>query len=59
MATTPSKVPPVTSLVIPGPRDIAVQEYSDWQKSQVRNQTLQAEFQKACYVALTDGFDLE
>jgi hypothetical protein len=37
MATTLLKAPLVTPLVIPGPRDIAVQEYTDWQKSQVRN----------------------
>jgi hypothetical protein len=59
MATAPSKAAPVTPLAIPGPRDIAVQEYSDCQKSQACNQTLQAEFQKACDVALTHGFDLE
>jgi hypothetical protein len=51
--------PRVTPLLIPGPRDIAIQEYTNWQKSQVHSQTLQAEFQKACDVALTHGFDLE
>ena len=59
METTPSKAPPIAPFVNRGQRDIAVQEYCDWQKSQVCNQTLQAEFQKASDVALTHGFDLE
>jgi hypothetical protein len=34
-------------------------QYSDWQQSQVDDQTLKAEFQKACDIALAHGFDLE
>jgi len=51
--------PPITPLVVPGLRDVAMKEYSDWQQSQVSDQTLKAEFQKAYELALTDGFDLE
>jgi hypothetical protein len=59
MADQPLVAPPPTPLVIPGLRDVAVKEYSDWQQSQVSDQTLKAEFQKACDIALADGFDLE
>ena len=46
-------------LDIPGPRDTAVVAYSDWQQSQVVDQTLQLEYQKACDATLRDGLDLE
>lgn len=51
--------PPITPLVVPGLRDVAIKEYSDWQQSRVSDQTLKAEFQKAYKLVLTDGFDLE
>lgn len=46
-------------LDIPGPRYIAVAAYGDWQQSNVVDQTLQLEYQKACDVTLQDGLDLE
>ncbi|CAN9415616.1 unnamed protein product [Alternaria alternata] len=46
-------------LDIPGPRDIAVAAYGNWQQSKVVDQTLQLEYQKACNVTLQDGLDLE
>jgi hypothetical protein len=46
-------------LDIPGPRDIAVAAYGDWQQSKVVDQTLQLEYQKARDVTLQDGLDLE
>jgi hypothetical protein len=59
MATPPLVAPPIIPLVIPGLRDVAVKEYSDWQQSKVVDPILKAEFQKACDVALADGLDLE
>ena len=44
---------------IPGPWDLAVREYSEWQQSNVVDETLKMEFQKACDVALDDVLDLE
>jgi hypothetical protein len=46
-------------LDIPGPRDIAVRKYSDWQQSKVHDETMKAEFRKACDVTLEEGLDLE
>ena len=46
-------------LDIPGPRDVAVTVYSEWQQSKVIDQTLQLEYQKACDATLRDGLDLE
>jgi hypothetical protein len=46
-------------LDIPGLRDVAVNEYSGWQQSNVSDEILKAEFQRACDVALEDGLDLE
>jgi hypothetical protein len=48
-----------TCLDIPGLRDHAVKEYSEWQQSNVGDEILRAEFAKACEVALQDGLDLE
>lgn len=48
-----------TCLDIPGPRDLAVKEYSEWQQSKVVDETLKAEFRKAYEVTLQDGLDLE
>lgn len=33
--------------------------YSEWQKSKVFDDTLKAEFQKACDIMLNNGLDLE
>jgi hypothetical protein len=59
IATPLLVAPPITPLVVPGLRDIAVKEYSNWQQSKVGDYILKAEFQKACDVALADGLDLE
>lgn len=49
----------MADLDVPGPRDVAVRLYSEWQQSKVVNETLKTEFQKACDIALNDGLDLE
>jgi hypothetical protein len=49
----------IISLDIPGPRDVAVRLYSEWQQSNVADERLKTEFQKACDVSLDDGLDLE
>lgn len=64
----PSASPPLSAqtvamqdsgcLNIPGLRDVAVEEYSDWQQSQVGNEILKGEFRKARDTALSDGLDL-
>jgi hypothetical protein len=46
-------------LDIPGPRDMAVKAYSEWQQSNVIDEALKAEFRKAGEVTLQDGLDLE
>jgi hypothetical protein len=46
-------------LDIPGPRDAAVIAYSEWQQSNVVDEALKEEFQKACDATLEDGLDLE
>ena len=46
-------------LDIQGLRDIAVKRYSDWQCSQVGDEGLKTEYQKACDLTLDDGLDLE
>jgi len=50
---------PVHRLDIPGPRDVAVRNYSHWQQSKVDDEILKVEFRKAYDVALADGLDLE
>ena len=57
----PAAVPLSTNanLEIPGPRDLAVKVYSEWQQSNVIDETLKAEFRRACEVTLQDGLDLE
>lgn len=57
-ASTPASRP-CTSLDIPGLRDMAVRRYSDWQCSQVGDESLKSECQKACNLTLDDGLDLE
>ncbi|KAJ5737402.1 uncharacterized protein N7483_002527 [Penicillium malachiteum] len=50
--------PPQGFLEIPGLRDVAIAEYSDWQQSQVNDDRLKEEFRKARDTALEDGLDL-
>lgn len=65
MPTTPTPMPilcpgkaPLDFFEIPGLRDLAVAEYSDWQQSQVNDEKLKQEFRKARDTALEDGQDL-
>jgi hypothetical protein len=50
---------PADPLDIPGLRDTAVREYSEWQQSRVGDKLLKDEFQKACDAILMEGLDLE
>lgn len=47
------------TLGLPGFRDTAVKEYSEWHQSQVSDATLKADFIKARNVALADALDLD
>jgi hypothetical protein len=47
------------SLDIPGPRDLAVTAYSQWQQSNVVDEAQKMEYQKACDVTLLEMLDLE
>ncbi|CAI7627778.1 unnamed protein product [Penicillium glandicola] len=49
----------LSPLDIPGPRDDAVKEYSEWQVSNVTDDTLKAAFRQAYDVMLENGLDLE
>ncbi|KAJ5092277.1 hypothetical protein NUU61_007147 [Penicillium alfredii] len=49
----------LSPLEIPGPRDEAVKEYSEWQVSNVTDDTLKAAFRQVCDVMLENGLDLE
>ncbi|KAJ6016569.1 hypothetical protein N7540_011160 [Penicillium herquei] len=49
----------MNSLEIPGPRDVAVKEYGEWQMSNVENDTLKSAFRQVCDVMLDNGLDLE
>ncbi|KAI2737218.1 hypothetical protein DTO013E5_7823 [Penicillium roqueforti] len=49
----------LNSLDIPVPRDEAVKEYSEWQVSNVTDDTLKAVFRQVCDVMLENGLDLE
>jgi hypothetical protein len=49
----------VSSLKIPGLKDVAVKEYSEWLVSNVSDDTLKAAFRQACDITLSDGFELE
>ncbi|CAG8032789.1 unnamed protein product [Penicillium nalgiovense] len=50
---------PVSSLKIPGLKDVAVKEYGEWLASNVSDDTLKAGFRQACDITLSDGFELE
>lgn len=50
---------PVSSLKIPGLKDVAVKEYGEWLASNVSDDTLKAAFRQACDITLSDGFELE
>ncbi|CAG8089937.1 unnamed protein product [Penicillium nalgiovense] len=49
----------VSSLKIPGLKDVAVKEYSEWLASNVSDDTLKTAFRQACDITLSDGFELE
>ncbi|KUM57422.1 hypothetical protein ACN42_g9767 [Penicillium freii] len=48
-----------SSLDIPGMRDVVVKEYSEWQVSNVENDSLKTAFREVCDVMLENGLDLE
>jgi hypothetical protein len=54
-----SKPSSVEHLDIPGLRDVAVQEYSEWQQSKVQDGMLKGEFRRARDAVLMEGLDLE
>jgi len=49
----------LSPLEIPGPRDVAVKEYGEWQVSNVENDTLKSAFRQVCDVMFDNGLDLE
>ncbi|KAL3261624.1 hypothetical protein ABHI18_003597 [Aspergillus niger] len=49
----------MSSLDIPDPRDVAAKEYSEWEMSNVENDTLKSAFRQVCDVMLDNGLDLE
>jgi len=51
--------PMVKHIHISGLRDVAVQDYCEYQKPQVRDESLKAEFQTAANLVLAEGLDLE
>ncbi|KAF4880973.1 hypothetical protein CGCFRS4_v016021 [Colletotrichum fructicola] len=67
----PAALPPATTpavnplgyhrdiLDIPGLRDDAMELYTEWQCSKIRDEGLKLDFRRACDVALEDGLDLE
>ena len=46
-------------LVIAGPWDLAVREYTEWQQSNVVDEKPRAKFSRACEAVLEDGMGLE
>lgn len=59
---TPTSVGPRSgsvSLNIPGPRDVAVAAYSEWQRSNIVDEAQKVEYQKACDATWQDMLDLE
>lgn len=61
VSTSKAAIEPMStsSLDIPGPRDVAVKEYGEWQMSNVENDTLKSAFRQVCDVMLDNGLDLE
>ena len=59
MQDVASRARPLVDLDVPGPRDVALKQYSAWQCSQVQHEELKKEYRKACSVAMADGLDLE
>ncbi|KAF1961000.1 hypothetical protein CC80DRAFT_359890, partial [Byssothecium circinans] len=53
------RAPRRISLDIPGPRDLAVAAYSQWQQSNVVDEAQKIEYQKACDATLLEMLDLE
>ncbi|CAI7631886.1 unnamed protein product [Penicillium viridicatum] len=49
----------LSPLEIPGLRDVAVKEYSEWQVSNVENDSLKSAFREVCDVMLENGLDLD
>ena len=49
----------LNSLEIPGPRDIAVKKYSEWQISNIENDILKSAFWQVYDMMLDNGLDLE
>jgi hypothetical protein len=58
-ATAQKQTTEYTRLDLLGPRDAAIIAYSEWQQSNVVDDALKEEFQKACDATLEDGLDLE
>ncbi|KXG45122.1 uncharacterized protein PGRI_095990 [Penicillium griseofulvum] len=55
----PGELQVLSPLDIPGPRDLAVDEYGEWQMSKVDNEVLKHAFREVCDVMLENGLDLE
>ena len=49
----------VSHLNIPGPRDVAVRKYAEWQQMQVQDVLWKNEVRKACNTVLAECLDLE
>jgi hypothetical protein len=49
----------LSSLDIPRPRDEAVKEYSEWQVTNITDDTLKAAFRQVCDLILENSLDLE
>lgn len=49
----------LSPLEIPGLRDVAVKEYSEWQVSNVKNDSLKSAFREVCDMMLENGLDLD
>lgn len=48
-----------SSLDIPGPRDVVVKEYSEWQQSNITDDTVKSAFRQACDVTLVKVLHIE
>jgi hypothetical protein len=51
---TPTLVPPIPRLNIPGPLDEAVEEYCVWQQSRFTKPKVKEEYQKSCDIIIED-----